>query len=442
MHSDGNHAKGESALAMIETKPVTEKAILVEAYLDRRQRNSELLDELALLAETAGVEVVGRYEQVRDRPDPAFYIGSGKAEELGQEAVRLGAHVAIFDVELSPSQVRNLEKVINVKVIDRTELILDIFARHARTNAAKLQVELAQLEYTYPRLIHMWQHLEKIRGGIGTRGPGETQIETDRRIVRKRIGILKERIADVASRRGREVEARTEEANITLVGYTNAGKSSLMNALTDAGVEVKNALFVTLDTRTRRWHLAEERNVLLSDTVGFIRSLPHGLVASFYATLEEVRQADLLLHVVDVASPHAREQADTVNSVLRDLGCESKPRLLLLNKADLLQDESMLPLFRHEDENSLLVSAKTGQGLDVLREKVIEHLDRFTTRVTVTMGPENGKLQAFLERSARVEGKRFTEVAAEYAIVVKPGQLDQIRRLGGKIAGNSVAAPE
>ncbi len=413
-----------------------ERAILVGVYFSPQEaRDTDLLDELGRLADTAGALVVGRAEQLRRARDPATCIGKGKVAELAEEIQRLDADVVLFDVELTPSQIRNLEKALDTKVVDRTELILDIFARHARTSAAQLQVELAQLEYTYPRLQHMWRHLEKIEGGIGTRGPGERQIESDRRMVRKRIEILKDRIREIESRRAQEVRSRIDVTKIGLVGYTNAGKSSLMNVLTDANVKVEDALFVTLDTRTRKWELGGGRKALLSDTVGFIRKLPHDLVSSFYATLEEVRHADLLLHVIDVSSPFAREQADTVTRVLEEIGCKDSPRILVLNKCDLLKDESIAPLFRRGHEEAVLVSARTGLRLETLRNKVVEFMDRSVTPVRVAFGVANGKLHAWLVTHARVLEKSYDDSTATFRVLLRPAEVEVVQKLGGKIMG-------
>ena len=410
------------------------------AYFSPQEaRNTDLLDELGRLADTAGADVVGRAEQLRRAPDPACCIGKGKVTELAAEIERLDADVVIFDVELTPSQIRNLEKALDTKVVDRTELILDIFARHARTSAAQLQVELAQLEYTYPRLRHMWRHLEKIEGGIGTRGPGERQIESDRRMVRRRIDTLKKRLREIEERRAKEVRSRTDVTTIALVGYTNAGKSSLMNVLTGADAKVEDALFVTLDTRTRRWELGDGRKALLSDTVGFIRKLPHDLVSSFYATLEEVRRADLLLHVIDVSSPFAREQAETVTRVLEDIGCKDSPRILALNKCDLLRDETIAPLFRRGGEEAVLVSARTGRRLDVLREKVIAFMDKSVLRLGVEFSVANGKLHAYLMTHTRVLAKSYDDSTAFFQVLIKPAELDVVRKLGGKVLGGKAA---
>ena len=284
-----------------------EKAVLVAVELPSRPwHTQDPLEELRGLAETAGAIIVGSLTQRRESIVPATYIGKGKLEELQQEVARTDADVVIFDNELTPAQMRNIEKALEIKVLDRSELILDIFATRARTVEARLQVELAQLEYAFSRLKRMWTHLSRYGGGIGLRGPGETQLEEDRRLVGLKIRDLKARLVEVQARKQREVRSRGEEYTISLVGYTNAGKSTLMNALTGAHVYVEDKLFSTLDTRTRQWHIKDFGRVLLSDTVGFIRDLPHHLIASFKATLEEVRQARLLLNVVDAATTPGR----------------------------------------------------------------------------------------------------------------------------------------
>src|SRR2546421_9081141 len=314
-----------------------ERAFLVSVALpDRPWISTDPLEELTGLATTAGATIVGGLIQRRQHVIPATYIGKGKLEELQQQVEATDADVVIFDNDLSPGQIRNLEKATQVKVLDRSELILDIFATRARTLEARLQVELAQLEYALPRLRKMWTHLSRYTGGIGLRGPGETQLEEDRRLVAHRIRDLKQRLVEVQARKEREVRSRREEHTVSLVGYTNAGKSTLMNALTGAGVYVEDKLFSTLDTRTRQWHIKDWGRVLLSDTVGFIRDLPHHLVASFKATLEEARQARLLLHVVDASNPAAEQHIAAVNGVLRELGCVDKPTLLLRKKVDRL----------------------------------------------------------------------------------------------------------
>src|SRR5947199_1724505 len=352
-----------------------ERAFLVSVDLpDRPWISTDPLEELTGLATTAGAVVVGSLVQRRPNIIPATYIGKGKVVELQEQVQAADADVIIFDNDLSPAQVRNIEKATEVKVIDRSELILDIFASRARSMEARLQVELAQLEYSLPRLRRMWTHLSRYKGGIGLRGPGETQLEEDRRLVALRIRDLKARLVEVQARKEREVRSRFEEHTVSLVGYTNAGKSTLMNVLTGAGVLAEDKLFSTLDTRTRQWHMKEWGRVLLSDTVGFIRDLPHHLIASFKATLEEARQARLLLHVIDASNPQAEDQIKAVNKVLAELGCGSKPTLLVLNKADLVKDPSFLHVLQAHHPRAIAVSAATGQGIDELREAVIEAL--------------------------------------------------------------------
>jgi GTP-binding protein HflX len=365
------------------------------------------LDELRGLATTAGAIVVGGLCQKRQNINPGTYIGKGKLEELKQQVEAINADVVIFDNDLSPGQIRSLEKATTIKVLDRSELILDIFATRARSLEAKLQVELAQLEYALPRLRKMWTHLGRIEGGIGARGPGETQLEEDRRLVDARIRDLKSRLVEVQARKQREVRSRHEEHTVSLVGYTNAGKSTLMNRLTGAGVYVEDKLFSTLDTRTRQWHLKDWGRVLLSDTVGFIRDLPHHLIASFKATLEEARQAKLLLHVVDASNEHAEEQIKAVNSVLKELGCADKPTLLVLNKIDRVADLSFLQVLQQHHPRAVAVSAATGNGISKLQDAVIEMLSADFTEAIVRTDASNGKVLAYLSAHAEITRQEF-----------------------------------
>ncbi len=365
------------------------------------------LDELRGLAITAGAVVVGGLTQKRLHIVPGTYLGRGKLQELNDKVQASDADVVIFDNDLSPAQVRNLEKATTVKVLDRSELILDIFATRARSVAARLQVELAQLEYALPRLRRMWTHLSRYKGGIGLRGPGETQLEEDRRIVAQRIRDLKQRLTAVQARKQREVASRREEHTVSLVGYTNAGKSTLMNALTGAGVHVEDKLFSTLDTRTRKWRLFDWGKVLLSDTVGFIRALPHHLIASFKATLEEARQARLLLHVVDASNPAAEEQVRAVNGVLKELECGDKPTLLVLNKMDRLRDLSLLHVLQSQHRHAVAVSAATGQGLDTLRAAVIEMLSADFANTEIDVSAANGRVLAYLAAHADIYRQEF-----------------------------------
>ncbi|MHC5543057.1 GTPase HflX, partial [Singulisphaera rosea] len=350
-----------------------EKTILVGVLLPGAEINlDDPLDEIRGLAKTAGLIVVGSMLQRRHQVDIATYIGSGKLEELKELVQAHEADLVVFDNDLGPAQTRNLEKHLGVKVIDRTEVILDIFATSARTHEAHLQVELAQLEYALPRLKRMWTHLSRYKGGIGVRGPGEKQLEEDRRLVGHRIQDLKAKLTKVQERKEREVAGRSDAPTVSLVGYTNAGKSTLMNALTDAGVLVEDKLFATLDTRTRRWRFRGGGQVLLSDTVGFIRNLPHTLVASFKATLEEARQADLLLHVVDASSPDAEMQIRAVKTVLDELGLADHPTILVLNKTDRVPDRSFLDVLEAHHHDSVAISAAQGDGLARLEQAVRE----------------------------------------------------------------------
>jgi GTP-binding protein HflX len=387
-----------------------ERAFLVSVALpDRPWISTDPLEELQGLATTAGAIVVGGLVQRRQTIIPATYIGKGKLAELKEQVQSSDADVVIFDNDLSPGQVRNLEKATEVKVLDRSELILDIFATRARTAEARLQVELAQLEYALPRLRRMWTHLSRYKGGIGLRGPGETQLEEDRRLVDQRIRDLKSRLAEVQARKEREVQSRREEHTASLVGYTNAGKSTLMNGLTGAGVLVEDKLFSTLDTRTRQWHLKEWGRVLLSDTVGFIRELPHHLIASFKATLEEARQARLLLHVVDASNPAAEEQIKAVRAVLEELGCGNKPTLLVLNKVDQLSDRSYLDVLMKHHPRAVAVSGREGLGLDSLRDAVIEALTADFAEAEIEMDAGNGRVLAYLGAHAEIYRQEFVD---------------------------------
>ena len=379
---------------MIETRQQTgsgDRAVLAGLYpQDARLSPDTRLDELESLVSAAGGKVVSRIYQrkglARDgsdtqRPvDPATYIGSGKVEELKYELMVQSANLVVFDNELSPAQIRELEKRLGCRVIDRSELILDIFAARARTREAMLQVELAQLQYTAPRLRGMWSHLERQAGGgggksggIGTRGPGEQQIEIDRRIVQKRIARLKAELSDVLERRERQVMARnTRVWTVGLVGYTNAGKSTLLNALTDAGTYAADQLFATLDTVSRRWSVRPGIDIPLSDTVGFVRDLPHHLVASFRSTLAEALHANLLIHVVDAAHPDALDQVEAVTRVLSELGVEPERIVGALNKCDQLSEPATLAELRTRFSDAVTISAHTGEGLDKLADLVIQ----------------------------------------------------------------------
>lgn len=408
-----------------------EKAVLVGVILpDSSADPRDPLGELGSLAKTAGATVVASLLQNRQAPDPGLFIGSGKAKEVASLCKKHKANVVLFDNDLSPAQIGGLEKLINeeidsprdrgVKVLDRSELILDIFATRAQTHEAKLQVELAQMQYTYPRLAKMWGHLDSLTGGgIGTRGPGETQLETDRRLVRKRIGDLRAEIERIQERKSRLVAERTRlHFTVCVVGYTNAGKSTLFNTLTAAGTYADNKLFATLDTKTRAWKLEKGTEVLLSDTVGFVRDLPHNLVASFKATLEEAVHADLLLHVLDVGHPHARQQFDTVHKVLEEIGAKNKPELLLLNKIDTEAGEHELHTWKALHPDAIGISALTGKGLRELHEAVYQFVRGQQVEAVLAVPNTDGKLIAHIRSHTRVMEQVFEEDYIHFTVVV------------------------
>ena len=389
---DGKIKKGGDQIKRIAVtaRPPVEKALLVGVEIKGERNGWSLegsVEELGQLARTAGAEVVGSMTQRLAAPTPAYYLGKGKLEELASLRGEAGYNIVIFDDELTPAQQRNLEQVLDVKVVDRTALILDIFARRARTHEGRLQVELAQQQYLLPRLAGRWPHLERLGGGIGTRGPGETQLETDRRLIQRRIQHLKEEIEAMRKHRALYRRRRSEQGIpvVALVGYTNAGKSTLLNSLSNANVLVEDKLFATLDPTTRRLMLPDNKPVLFTDTVGFIQKLPPTLVAAFRATLEELAEADLLLLIVDIASETAAQQCHTVEDMLEDLNLAGKPKLIALNKIDLLggkvkpsEEEAVL---RYIDQlgtrvkTAALISAAKGWGLKRMLELVAEILD-------------------------------------------------------------------
>ena len=393
-----------------ELKVQKRNAILVAVIDPSRTPNKETaLDELLGLATTAGGNVVGTMTQARRRPHLATCLGSGKVEELKLMINALGAELIVFDNSLTPAQGRNLEEETDTVIVDRSEVILDIFATRAQTFEARLQVELAQLLYFRPRLMRMWTHLERIEGGVGTgRGPGEKQLETDRRLLDKRVSELKRKLQTVEKRRQRTVEKRKKQLTVSLVGYTNTGKSTLMRRLTGADVLVADNLFATLDTRTRRWQLPNWGEVLLSDTVGFIRNLPHHLVASFKSTLEEARHADLLLHVVDGSHPEAEQQIETAHKVLEEIGVDDSESILVLNKADVVDDRSLLDVLRVRHENSITVSASSGFGMDRLTAMVADRLGHGYVEAEVETNVGNGRLFAYLAEHGEVTNTEYT----------------------------------
>ncbi len=411
-----------------------ERAILVGLAadsMDQRERSSELsLDELEALLETAGGVCCGKVLQNKRAPDPRSFIGEGKVREVKELLEANDCTLTVFDNELSPSQLRALEEDLGVHVLDRSQLILDIFAARAQTREGRLQVELAQYNYLLPRLTGMWTHLvrQTASGGkspIGTRGPGETQLETDRRHIRRKIQKLEEELESV--RRVRGTQRRQREKNgvpvIALVGYTNAGKSTLLNRLTDAGIAANDRLFDTLDTTTRKLVLAPGSEALLSDTVGFIRKLPHHLVEAFKATLEELCYADVLIHVIDASSGERDAQIDVVRRLIVELGAESTPCIDAYNKADLCPDPAGIPRY----EGAVAISAKSGEGTDRLLEMIAEILSRGKKRVTLTLPYSSGGLLDLLHREAEVHGIDYSDTGIEVDVTVKPELWGAVR---------------
>ena len=416
----------------------------------------EHLDELRRLADTAGAQVVGRTYQRLEAPTPNLYLGQGKVEELKGILQEAGSTLVLFDEPLSPAQGTNLEQALAVRVMDRTEVILDIFATRARTAEAKMQVELAQLEYLLPRLTRMWTHLSRIRGGIGLRGPGETQLETDRRVIRRKISVLKQRLEDVADHRANQRQGRRDLPSAALVGYTNAGKSSLLRALSGDDIFVEDRLFATLDTLTREVDVGGGYRFRLTDTVGFIRKLPHHLVASFRATLEEARQADLLLHVIDASQPAWEEQVEVVETVLDEMGLhemrngevgmrnvstspERKRTIYIFNKADLLPDpDAFLGQARDRYPHSIVASSLPHSafrtphsgGVEGLRSALRTSAQalRPVARIRIPVG--NGKLLAALHRDSEVLSEAQMDGVVEVTARVQAWLLGKLRREG------------
>lgn len=382
----------------------TEKALLIGVVLPHTSHweVDDNLEELKLLAETAGVEVVDKLIQDRDKINPAYFVGSGKVDELKRIINADDVSSVIFDSDLNPAQIRNLEKATGIKIIDRSTLILDIFAKHARTREAKTQVELAQLQYLLPRLTRQWGHLSRQVGGIGTKGPGETQLETDRRLVRNRIEVLRKDLSKIDQQRVIRRKGRENRFKVSLVGYTNAGKSTIMNLLSGSNVLVENQLFATLDSTTRKVKLNENHEILLSDTVGFIRKLPHHLVASFKSTLDEVRNADLLLHVVDVSHQMFQEQIQTVLQVLEEMALSEIPILTVFNKIDLLKERNQIASLRNEFPHSVFISALRHIRTERLKEAIVDFIELKFVEAMVEVPMENQSLVNFIHSNAIV----------------------------------------
>jgi GTP-binding protein HflX len=427
-------------------------AVVIKAILPADRELDDPLDEISELSRTAGVEVVDRFIQRLERPRASTYLGKGKIEEVAERVKELEADLVITDNDLSPGQERNLEQICGCTVIDRSQLIMDIFSQRAATHQAKLQVELAQLRYTYPRLKRLWTHLSRYEGGIGMRGPGETQLETDKRLVAQRIQRLERELEEIERHSATTRKQRESEFVIALVGYTNAGKSTLLNRLTGSAEFVEDKLFATLDTRVRRWEIAKNRQVLVTDTVGFIRALPHHLVASFHATLAETKEADLILHVVDAGASDAASKIRTVEEVLAELECAEKETWLILNKWETVPEEKLidaqnLPFDagpprrgrgRRRDEPSagpkephpsVRVSALTGYGIEELRERVLERIGRLRREHELLVPQARGDVIAFLQANADVSETEYRDDVVRVRFEIAPAREAKLRRL-------------
>jgi len=424
---------------MIELKNTQiERAILVAVRTPdiSKDKVEEHLDELELLSETAGAESVFKILQDRGRVDSAYFIGKGKAEEIAQLVEMNDINLIIFDDDLTATQVRNLEKLMNKKILDRSGLILDIFASHAKTNEAKTQVELAQLQYMLPRLTRAWTHLSKQYGGIGTKGPGETQIETDRRMIRTRISKLKEKLVDIESRQLTKSSNRKNFIKASLVGYTNAGKSTLINLLTGADVLAENKLFATLDSTTRAFDLDKNKQILISDTVGFIRKLPHNLVASFKSTLNVVREADVILHVIDCTHPYFEDHIKVVEDTLQELDAHKKVQLKIFNKVDAVESHEMLEYIKNKFPDAILISAMKGMNIGKLKEYLTEIYEENFVEHTIEIDASKSKIISQIHTLAEVQSITYNE---SHAIInYKTGAVNESRIRSLLASGNGV----
>ena len=416
---------------MIERNNVGQEKALLVGVIQPGMTESlihEHLDELELLAETAGAKIAGRITQRVSKINPATFIGKGKAEELLNQAKELDVKLIVFDDELSPGQMKNYHKISdNVKVLDRSGLILDIFHKHAKTKEARTQVDLAYMEYLLPRLTRQWTHLERQMGGIGTRaGMGETQIEIDRRLIRTRISKLKKELTRIEKERDTQSYRRQSEFRVSLVGYTNAGKSTLFKALTGSDVYIQDQLFATLDTTVRQLQITESHPILLSDTVGFIRKLPHNLVASFKSTLKEVLEADLILVMLDISSSQIEDHFQTIENVLKDMGAQEIPQILVLNKVDLLTDGNMIDKRQREFPDSVTVSAKQHLRLSELKSRILGKMEENFQTIDLEFSYDQGKTIAHAQEGVEVLKREYEETGVKLRIRGSRSRINQI----------------
>jgi len=417
---------------MLETKKI-ENAIVVGLIKNRHTRNqvTEYLDELELLAETAGVKTKFRITQERERIDPATFIGIGKVQEIAEIVERENIDVLLFDDDLTPVQLRNLEKYIKCKILDRSGLILDIFASRAKSKESMTQVELAQLQYLLPRLTRQWTHLSKQYGGVGTKGPGEQQIETDRRAIRARISNLKKKLEAINKEREIQRKGRKDYTRVAIVGYTNAGKSTLLRALTGANVIVENKLFATLDTTVRKLKLGNNSKILISDTVGFIRKLPPHLIASFRSTLAEASEADILLHVIDISNPHFEEHIQVVNDTLDSLNAAGKPTIYVFNKIDKLTDRTIINELSEQYKPSVFISANRGINIQTLNEKLIDLLEHNIIEQSLTINQSDYKIIAKLHDFADIISSNYEDDKIAIRFRIEQKNSERLKKLLG-----------
>ena len=419
---------------MFEGKEVVmEKAMLVSIKQQNESKFvvEEHLDELEMLADTAGAETILKVIQDKPFPDKTFFVGKGKAEELAELVKLNDIVIVIFDSDLSPTQARNLEKVIDRKIIDRSGLILDIFASRAQTKQAKTQVELAQLQYMLPRLTRAWTHLSKQHGGIGTKGPGETQIETDRRLIRTRISKLKEILLAIDKQDKTKSMNRSEFLKASLVGYTNAGKSTFLNLLTEADVLAENKLFATLDSTTRAFEMEKDKKILLSDTVGFIRKLPHNLIASFKSTLNVVKDADLILHVIDISHPFFEDHIKVVDETLAELGCSETAQIKLFNKVDALEDKDKIKYVRNKYDNAILISAARGINISEVNKKLIEFYENNHKQKNITLNATQSKIISQIHSMANVLSIEYIDDKVEITFKANKANYSKLEKIIG-----------